>query len=251
MWIFGLLLLAAAGGLAYGHRSKLKRLGRLTSTDVHTAAHLRELASSMADGLGAGSLRFPAAVSGTARCDAPLTSELTQTPSVYYDMRVRREFEEERERDGQRETVTRSESVAHNRRALDFQLEDATGAIPVDPDGASFVAEKVLSRFEREAIAGDLQIGAFTLRVRASGSGRTLGYRFEEEAIPVGTEVLVVGEATDEGGELRLAAPADGDKLLVSVKGKPQLIRELASGAKGLKIGAVVCGALGLLLLIL
>ena len=41
-----------------------------------------------------------------------------------------------------------SEQLAHQKRSVPFRLEDATGSLSVDPEGASFTAEKALSRTE-------------------------------------------------------------------------------------------------------
>ena len=100
MWFLGLLLLAVAGGLTWGYRSQRRKFGRIASTEVCTVEHLRELAASMAEGLGTGSLRLPAAVNGKVRCEEPLTSELAEASSVYYSMTVSREIEKEREDTG-------------------------------------------------------------------------------------------------------------------------------------------------------
>lgn len=256
MWIFGLVLLAVAGGLFYGHRSKLKRLGQIVSTEVHTVAHLLKVASSMAEGFGSGSLRFPAAVAGKARTAEPLVSELAESPAVYYAMSVHREYEEDRPQESSRDGKDRgprrgSEQMARNVRSIPFQVEDATGSIRVDPSGARFIAENALSRFEPTA-GGEprLRVGTFELVPRHAGSSRTLGYRFNEEVVPVDREVLVLGEVSDPDGELRIGSPEGAGELLVSTKSKTQLVKELGSGAKGLKIGAVVCGILGLLLVL-
>ena len=256
MWFVGLLLLAAAGGLFYGYRSKRKRLGQIVSTDVHTVEHLRELASSMAEGFGTGALRFPAAVTGRVRCAEPLTSELTQTPAVYYSMRVAREYEEERSGSGSRAgsaTQRSSEQVASNQRSVAFQITGATGSLQVDPSGAKVLgAESVLSRFEPAgADESALRVGRFELELTPrSGSSRTLGYKFHEEVVPLDREVYVLGEVTDPGGELRIGVPEGEGELIVSLKSRTQLVKELGSGSKGMKIGAIVCAVAGLLLVL-
>ena len=84
----------------------------------------------------------------------------------------------------------------------------------------------------------------------ADDAERTLGYRYEEAVIPVGREVYVLGQVTDPGGELVMGSPGDG-QLMVSVKSREQLMKEAGSGSKFMQGAAVVCGVLGLLLLIL
>ena len=115
------------------------------------------------------------------------------------------------------------------------------------------MSSETLSRFEA---AGEtmrrVEIGQVALDLPAQGSGerRNLGFRFREEAIPDGSKAYVLGEVTDPGGELRISTPEEGEPLLVSLKGREQLIREMGSGSKGLDIGAAICGVLGLLLLL-
>lgn len=248
MWFLGLLLLAAAGGLAWGHRAQQRKLGLVASTEVCTAEHLRELAASMAEGLGTGSLRFPAAISGTVRCDQPLTSELAEEAVVYYSMTVSREVEE-KPAEGEGSSSRTWEGLAQRKQAVPFRVEDATGSLAVDPEGATFTAEKTLSRTE-PATAGPrtLSVGRYSLE--APADPRTRGYRFEEQAVPVGRKVYVLGEVTDPGGELRIANPAGEGKLLISVKSREQLLKDLGSGSKFLRGAAIVCGVIGLLLLL-
>ncbi|MEM7584731.1 MAG: GIDE domain-containing protein [Acidobacteriota bacterium] len=257
MWFFGLLLLAASGGLLYGHRSKQRKLGLIASTEVCTVDHLRQLAASMTEGLGPGSLHFGAAVSGTVRCDEPLTAELSGVPSVHYTMSVHREREEQREArssGGETQTQQTSDQLTQQTQSVRFTLEDATGRLEVDPAGATFTAEQTISRLEPAADGGQsLRLGTFAMDVSnppPTTEGRTVGYRFREQAIPVGHEVFILGEVTDPDGELRMARPADG-QLLISVKNRDQLLREADSGSKFMRRAAIVCGVLGLLLLIL
>lgn len=258
MWIFGLVLLAVAAGLAWGYRAKRRRLGRIVSTEIYTVEHLRQLAESMAEGFGSGSLRFPAGVRGTARCAEPLVSELAEVPSVYYSMRVQREYEATEASTGadhrvEEKTRRGSDQVAHNQRSIPFHVEDATGSLRVDPSGARFIAEKTLSRFEPATPATrTLKAGSFTFELPAAepGGSKTLGYRFEEEAVPVGREVFVLGDVTDPEGELRIVGPESEGDLLVSLKSRSQVIRDLGRGANGMKIAAIVCAALGLLLVL-
>lgn len=259
MWFFGLLLLAAAGGFAFGHRARQRKLGLIASTEVCTVGHLRELAASMREGLGAGSLRFPAAVSGTVRCDEPLLSQLAEAPAVYYSMSVRREIEAQRKAaDGDSEaerSERRSEQLAHERRSVAFTIEDDTGTLAVEPAGASFTTEKAVSRFEPAAAGPQtLSLGRFTRELpglAADPDTRTLGYRFDEEIVSVGKEVFVLGEVTDPGGELQMASPAEKGQFIISVESRQQLLREAGSSSRFMRRAAIVCGVLGLLLLIL
>lgn len=252
---FGVVFLALAAGLFYGHRAKLKKLGRIVSTEICTVEHLKTLASSMAEGFGSGSLRFPAAVSGHVRCAEPLVSELSETPSIHYSMTVLREFKEPRNSSGgKRQNHRGSKQMASSDRSVPFQLEDASGVIRVEPSGAKFTAEQTLSRFEQASAGGHtIEVGSYVLEAPPAvvGGSTTVGYRFSEQTIPVDQEIFVLGEVTDPDGELRIEIPEGDENLLISVKGRSQLIKDLGSGAKGLKTASIVFAVIGALLVVL
>lgn len=62
--------------------------------------------------------------------------------------------------------------VAGNTRSVPFAVQDATGQIPVEPDGAHFVAEKVLWRFAQNSghHSGVLRMGQWSLSVPTGSS---------------------------------------------------------------------------------
>jgi len=172
-------------------------------------------------------------------------------------MRVEREYEEtyyENDAQGrrQRRTRTGSDTVAANQRFAPFLVDDTTGQILVDPEGAEFVAEQVVSRFEPggDNAAGEIRLGSFSLALPSlSGDRRTLGYRFEEEAIPVGRDIYVLGEAAETNGELRVRKPREG-QFIISLKDEEELVRQGQSSAAWMLAGSVVCILLGLGLLV-
>lgn len=259
MWVFGILALLAGGGLWYAYTVQKRRLALLQSTETATVAHLQELTASMADGVGAGSLLYRTEVKGKVRCDAPLRSELAEQPCIYYTMQVTHEYEEtyyERDQQGRNVQRTRhgTETVASNTRFVPFMVEDSTGQIPIVPEGASFIAETVLSRFvpQEELHGGTLRMGQWTGQAPGirSSDRQTLGYRYEEEAIALGRDIYVLGEATDREGKLCIMRPHDQSDLLISVKGEEQLAREGSNTMTLCLIGAMVCELLGMGLLI-
>ena len=245
-----------AVGMVFGSRSQKKKLGEIKGTETSTAASLADLASSVAKEIGAGSFNQIAEVKGTVECASPLESELSKTACVYYSMSVTREYEEtywENDQNNNRVQKTRrgSESVASNTRSVSFLVRDASGTIAVDPDGASFVDEKVFSQFQQgEGRGASMRFGSYSFdpgRFAAIGGGRrTLGYRLEESAIPVGRPMYVLGEAVDSEGRLRIRKPdKKGASFIVSLKSEEQLVKGAASSAKGLVIAAVIAAVLG------
>jgi E3 Ubiquitin ligase len=130
--------------------------------------------------------------------------------------------------------------ASHTRRTL-FQIEDQTGCITVDPADGQLTTEKVHSRFER----GSWLAVAYSI-VTGAGS-RTLGYQYEEWAIPVEHRLYVLGEATDASGELRMQRPADkGQHFIVSTKSEEALTSRAATIIRVLQVCAVVALLAGL-----
>ncbi len=255
--IIGVLMVLAGAGLYFGSQGQKRKLGEIKGTETSTAAALAELASSVAKEIGAGSFNQIAEVKGTIECDNPLESELSQTSCVHYSMKVTREYEEtywETDDKGNRQQKTRrgSETVADNTRNVAFFVRDSTGRIEVDPSGAKLDTEKVFSEFRPgENQAGGLRFGRYSFNpatfAALAGGRRTLGYRFEESALPLGRPVYVLGEAVDKDGRLRMHKPDQkGASFIISLKSEEQLVKGAQSVAKGMLIAAIVVAVLGL-----
>ncbi len=263
MWLFGLLLEAVAIGLYFARRSQQSKLHLLEITPTSTVEHLRTLAQSMSESLGQGALSFVTEVVGKVECASPLSAELSHKPCVYYSMQVEREFEHtvistDAQGRRQRQVQRARENVSSNQRSTPFFVVDATGKIQVNPQGAEFIAETSVSRFEPGAgpgqSGGTLRIGGFALDLAGlGGDRRTLGYHFSEEIIPLDRDVYVLGAATDRYGELQIEAPPPSEKegrFIISLKSEAQLVRELESRSQMMFYGAIACAVLGVGLLV-
>ena len=254
--IAGIVLVLVAVALYFGSSSQKKRLGEMKAMETESAADLAGLAAAVAEDIGPGSFNQKTEVKGTIECAAPLVSELSRTSCVRYSMRVNRDYEEtfwEKDDKGQEVQRTRrgSETVASNARSVAFLVRDATGTIEVEPEGASFVDEKVYSEFRPGEGRGErLRFGSYDFNpmgfAALSGGRRTLGYRFEENAVPLGRAVYVLGEAVDRDGRLRIVKPSEkGASFIVSLKSEEQLAAGAQSSAKGLFISAIIAAAAG------
>jgi hypothetical protein len=240
MWIAGAVLMVAAIGCVIAFWYQQSKLNVMKHTETRSAKDLVDTARAVAADIGGGAFAELTEVKGIVRCDAPLTSELAKIPCVYYHMTITRQYEETyHERDQQGRMVTRTrqgsdEVASHTRRTL-FQIEDQTGCITIDPTDGQLTTEKVHSRFE----PGSWLDAAHSI---ATGAGsRTLGYGYEEWAIPVGHRLYVLGEATDTSGELRIQRPADkGQHFLVSTKSEEALTARAATIMRVLQVCAVV-----------
>jgi hypothetical protein len=261
MIIAAVVLFVASVVLFVISASQGRKLAAMRGTQTSGAADLQQLAASVGKEIGSGAFAEPAEVKGTVRCGQPLVSELAEVSCVYYSMKVTREYEETRwEKDSSGNSVQRtqrgSDTVAENTRSVGFEVEDATGRIGVEPHGASFVAERVLSRFDQgEAQAGGMRVGRWVMSLGGLGGGRrTIGYRYEEHAIPVDREIYVLGEASDEGGKLRMRKPGakgtGGSRFIISLKSEEELSRSAARTATVLRVIAIAAAAVGAGLLV-
>jgi hypothetical protein len=251
--VIGVVLILGAVGLFIASCAQTRRRAQIQSTETSTS---RQLAERAAGAGGPGSFRQAAEVKGTIECADPLVSELSGTSCIAYTMEVTREYEEQywhNDQNGNKVQGTRrgTDRVAHAARRVAFAVRDAAGSIAVDPDGAKLVDEEVFSQYRPgDGFGPSFQVGngSFSLSTFAAlGAGRrTIGYRFVERAIPVGRAVYVLGEATDEGGALRVRKPAAlGLSFLVSLKSEEQLLQSTGRAAVGLLAGAAVAVAAG------
>lgn len=247
MRILAIILLVVTVILFFAYMSLRRKLKLLATTPTRNVKSLEMLVK-----------KEPRAqhlteVKGTIICDEPLISELSKTNCIYYTMQVVREYEEtyhEKDSDGvmRQKTRTNTQTVASNQRAVPFFLDDTTGKIRVEPDSAKMIAEKVLSRYEKSD--NQLRIGNFIISSDFHREGqRVLGYRFEEEAIPVDRRVYVVGAATQQQGELCIVAPAERGKFIISLKSEEELTRSYQAYLKWTGLSALICGSIGGILL--
>jgi len=229
LFIISLLFGAGALGFRWWALRQRRRAQAVASAVNVPLAQLAEDAALVARELGPGSFRQEVRIRGTIVCDEPLTAELSHTPCVSYRYSVTREYEEvlwEKDAEGHsvQKTVRRSEVVASNDRSTVFWLDDGTGRIEVHPEHAKLERVKTHSSFQPagQALEG-FGLGSFLL---PKVPGGTLGYRYEEEALAVGTEVTVVAEAGDGPGSLALRKPEDREApFLVSLRSFDDLAR--------------------------
>jgi hypothetical protein len=258
MLIAGIVCIVIAIVLVFQVSSNKKKLDAIQSVEPHTVEFLESLRTSMAEGVGQGSLSYLTEVKGKIECEETLVSELANVGCVYYSMTIERRYEEtyyETDDKGNRHRRTRSgsETMAHNERHVPFYVRDSTGKILIKAGGAEFIAEKVLSKFEPASIAsgGRISFGGFSMEVPSMGmigDRKTTGYSFEEYAISVGRDIYVNGQATDRDGELCIASPGKDSKFIVSVKSEEELIQDVGSAILWMKIGAAAAAVGGVVM---
>jgi hypothetical protein len=256
----GIALLIVCAGLLLWRRSRQARLAAILATETSTVKELTELGAYVREGLD-GHTGFSRAceVKGIVRCDNPITSEVAKQPCVYYSMTVTREYEEqytETDKDGNRHQRTKqsSDTVANNSQRVPFWVEDETGRILVDPQGAEVDAVQVVDRYEPAAqLQLGLNIGGLNINLGEGGVGnRTLGYRYSEHLLAPDKQVFVLGEASDSSGTLQIQKPQKkGGKFIISLKSEEQLVAGAKQTINWLLYGGIASGAVGVVLVVL
>jgi len=238
--LFAVIFLVAGGVLLY-YRSRTRQKAGLMSQTATSGA-------SEVSGLAPGTL---VEVKGTLRCEEPLTSEMANETCAYYSARVVREYLEEDHDDDGPGSDRRSETVAHNERHAPFFVEDGSGRVAVNAEGAEVDAKQVVDRFEKHT-GGDgpsISFGGTTLSL--GGGERTLGYRYTESILPVDAPVYVLGAVREGGG---IGAPTSGDRehrFVVSHRSEEELGQNLGKTALWLGVGGIGSLVLGVVLLVI
>ena len=258
--VLGVILLISGGGLFFVQKRQRGKALSLRTARAVTVAEVQRLAGEIAGEIGGGSWQDYVKLTGTIRCDRPLTSELKQETCVHYRMQVNREYEEtvtKRDSEGntQRETRRGSETVSSNQRSVPFHLADQTGQIEVNPDGAAIETVKILDEFRQEqAAAGMISFGGFSLNLGSSQGNRrrTLGYRYTESILPTDRQVLVVAMVSDQTGHLVLQKPVQPQhQFIISLKTEAELARVTQRNTQLSFYGMIGCLALGILLVLI
>jgi hypothetical protein len=263
MWILTIILILVGGGLVYASRNVKKKLETMAGVETSQIADLQKRYTEVTKEIGSGSFEQVAEIKGVISCDQPLASEITRKPCAYYTMRVIREWEEtyseynSQTQRHERKTRRGSEIMSQNTQMIPFWVRDQTAQILVNPAGAEIEAVQVIDQFQPEGPqmqGGTVTLGSLSFHFgmpKMMGDRQTLGYRFQESILPLEQNVYILGVASDSSGALSLQNPRDkGQRFLISLKSEEELLASGQSTMKWLQIGAIVCVALGLILLI-
>lgn len=233
--LFAVIFLVVGGVLLYFRRSTQQQSALMSQTSTSNASDV--------SGLSPGTL---VEVKGTLRCEEPLTSEMAGERCAYYSATVTREYVEEDHNDNDSGSDRRSEVLSQVERFAPFTVEDESGRVAVNAEGAEMDVRQVVDRFERDADSG-FSLGG--IRINFGDSERTIGYRYKESLLPVDRPVYVLGTVQDNG---EIGAPPDRDKqqrFVVSYRSEEDLGRSLVKNVFWLGIGAIGAFVLGVLLL--
>ena len=239
--LFAIIFLVAGGVMLYFRRRSQQKAGLMSQTETSNASDVSSLAS--------GTL---VEVKGTLRCEEPLTSEMSEKSCAYYSATVTREYlERDHDDDDDVGSDRRSEIISQNVQFAPFSVEDATGSVPVNAEGAEVDARQVVNRFERNTgnEGPSISLGGATLNL--GGGERTIGYRFTESILPVDAPVYVLG-TVQESGEIGASTPGEaGHRFVVSHRSEEALGQSLGKTVMWLGVGAIGAFVLGVVLLVI
>jgi hypothetical protein len=258
MVIVGIILIALGIVLLIVRRNAQGRLLEIQATPTSPVQDILQSHRDVADELGSGGFSQLVEVKGTIGCGQPITAELSGEPCVYYSMSVEERYEEtyqEEDSEGRVRTATRtgSNTVAGNSRSTRFHVDDGTGKIVVDPEGATIHPHQTLDRYEPAIGGPEISFGSFSFSPGMAHGGRqVLGYNYAESILPIGQRVYVIGEASDSDGDLVIRKPREkGKPFIVSLKSEEEIVGSHRSSTKWYMIGAIAAFAIGAVLMVL
>jgi hypothetical protein len=239
--LFAIIFLVAGGVLLYFRSRSQQKAGLMSQTETSNASEVSSLA-----------LGTLVEVKGTLRCEEPLTSEMSEKTCAYYLSTVTREYlERDYDDDDDVGSDRRTEIIAQNEQFAPFSIEDETGSVPVNAEGAEVDARQVVNRFERNTgnEGPSISLGGATLNL--GGGKRTIGYRYTESILPVDAPVYVLG-TVQESGEIGAPPPGDaGHRFVVSHRSEEALGQSLGKTVMWLGVGAIGAFVLGVVLLVI
>ncbi len=241
MLVIGLVLLAVGAALLlFGRRTQAKT-NLMQSVATMTASQLPTLlAGEMVE------------VKGTAQCASPLTAEYANKACVWYSASVVREYEKrERDSKGNMQTNRTSETISSNSQSTPFMVQDATGQVEVNLDGAEIDAPMILDRFEDHKSNSGPSISFHGVSVNVGNDDQTLGYRYQVRALEIAKPVYVLGVYREDG---TIGAPPPGSKsrkFIVSHRTEEELRTSWGKQAFWLGTTAVGSFAVGAVLIVL
>ena len=138
--LFAVIFLVAGGVLLYFRNRTKQKSALMSQTETSSA--------SAVSGLSPGTL---VEVKGTLRCEEPLISEMAEKTCAYYSSTVTREYLRPDYDDDDNDVGSdrRTEVMAQNEQFAPFEVEDESGSVTVDAEGAEVDARQVMNRFDR------------------------------------------------------------------------------------------------------
>jgi E3 Ubiquitin ligase len=234
--LFAVIFVVAGIVLLYFRNKNKQKAALMGQTQTSSASDV--------SGLAPGTL---VEVKGTLRCEEPLSSEMAGEKCAYYSSKVIREYLE-RDYDDDVGSDRRSEVVAHNEQLAPFVVEDSTGTVAVNAEGAEMDAKQVVNRFERNTGSEGPSISLGGTTIHLGGGERTLGYRYTETILPVDAPVYVLG-TVQQGGGIGTPSGDEEHRFVVSHRSEEALGQSLGKTVLWLGVGGIASIVVGVVLL--
>ena len=237
--LFAVIFIVAGGVLLYFRNRNKQKSALMGQTETSDASHVA--------GLAPGTL---VEVKGTLRCEEPLTSEMADKICAFYSSTVVREYlRRDHDDDDDVGSDRRTEIMAQNVQFAPFAVEDDSGSVAVNAEGAEVDARQVVNRFDRNTgNEGTFSLGGVT--VNLGGGERTIGYRYTESILPVDDQIYVLG-TVQESGEIGAPQPGGDDhRFVVSHRSEEALGQSLGKTVFWLGAGGIGAIVLGVVLLV-
>jgi hypothetical protein len=182
-------------------------------------------------------------VKGTLRVRVPLRAEFSGQPAAYFKCDIEREETYyERDSNGRDQRKTRTSTVYTNMKYGQCLVEDQTGRVGIDFDGADVEAVQTLS--EPTAPPGG-NMGAVGSLLNAV-TGNNDRYTRKENILAPDIPIYVLGEV-QQGG--LIGKPASGSKnkhFVISHKSEEERTKSLTSTMRWILVFAILCAVLAI-----
>jgi hypothetical protein len=166
---------------------------------------------------------------GTLRCEKPLVSEFAQQPCVYFRSEIEREeVYYDRDSDGKQRRNTRKISLHSNIQHTACAIEDDSGRVAVDPEGADIEAVQVVRGY---GYPPSSKTGGETAGV----IGRTLdaiaeqNIRHWEMALAVDVPAYLIGEVRPGGTIGKPAKGSPNKTFVISHKSGEERVKDIGT----------------------
>ena len=177
-------------------------------------------------------------VKGTLRVRVPLIAEFSQQPAAYYKSEIEREeIYYERDSQGREERKTRTTTVYSNMKYGQCLVEDQTGKVGIDFDGAEVEAVQVVNEPTAPPSGGSSGLIGAMLSALSNTNAR---FTRKENLLAPDIPVYVLGEVRAGG---LIGKPAEGSNnktFVITHKSEEERTKSLTSTTRWLLVIAVI-----------
>ncbi|HKS64024.1 MAG TPA: GIDE domain-containing protein [Xanthobacteraceae bacterium] len=227
---------AALGGLGFmWWRSRVGReIALMASLETSGAGSVAALAPGTA-----------VEVKGTLRVRVPLKAEYSGQPAAYYKCEIEREETYyERDSNGRDERKTRTTTVYSNMTYGQCLVEDGSGRVGIDFDGAEVEAVQTVNEPTAPPGGGGGVIGG----VLSALSNSNATYRRKESILAPDIAIYVLGEVHQGGLIGKPASGSTNKTFVISHKSEEERTKSLTSKTRWLLVIAIALLALAVVL---